>query len=356
MKKDRKIQSLSEDAKIKIPKLTKSEMENILSNKSELTVEVYKKIYEWGEKNLSGKNKGHIHLGSTTLNLEGNYSQYGYGTNGFIYSYTGKKGPELGKYFLFRISVDGNFSPSLFWNTLNYSEYNKQPMNNLSFQEEFIQRFFNIGIDYSENNPFLKRDVFDNEIDFFTDTEKLESFFSIWDWVIEEIEYSIDSKKELESIKIDNKNDNVDLDLSAKKRKSGGKKKNYTKTETRHQQSVFRRGVLERYGVKCAFCDIKNINIIEAAHIIPYSNNSQFDIEILQNPKNGISLCRNHHRLFDKDLVFIDPETLNILSFDQKINLLDEFKITEKNLNNLEYLPDKNCLAWRMNNIPKFIT
>ena len=105
----------------KIPKLTEEIFSEILKNKNEQSVEIYKKINEWSLEQLTNKNKGHIHRGTTTLKPDSKKHKYGYGTNGLIYSYTGKKGSALGKYFLFRVSVDGNFSPSLFWNTLNYS-------------------------------------------------------------------------------------------------------------------------------------------------------------------------------------------------------------------------------------------
>ena len=345
----------------KIPKLTEEIFSEILKNKNDQSVEIYKKINEWSLEQLTNKNKGHIHRGTTTLKPDSKKHKYGYGTNGLIYSYTGKKGSALGKYFLFRVSVDGNFSPSLFWNTLNYSDFDKKPMNDISFREEFLQRFYNIGIDYYTLNPFEKRDVFEYPIDFLNSDEKLDEFFSIWKWVIEEIEFSIDNKKLIESLNFDKKRDNESLDLKSLKTSRNIQKRRYSKVETRHQSSAFRRGVLERYGlngnVKCAFCDIANLNLIEAAHIIPYSNNPIYGLEVINNPKNGLCLCANHHKIFDLNqenpIVWINPNTLEIESKLEKLYLANELKITESSISNLNYLPDKGCLQWRFDKVPK---
>jgi hypothetical protein len=50
-------------------------------------------------------------------------------------------------------------------------------MNDISFREEFLQRFYNIGIDYYTLDPFEKRDVFEYPIDFLNSDEKLDEFF-----------------------------------------------------------------------------------------------------------------------------------------------------------------------------------
>jgi putative restriction endonuclease len=118
---------------------------------------------------------------------------------------------------------------------------------------------------------------------------------------------------------------------------------------------------LERYGlngnVKCAFCDIANLNLIEAAHIIPYSNNPIYGLEVINNPKNGLCLCANHHKIFDLNqenpIVWINPKTLEIESKLEKLYLENELKITESSISNLNYLPDKGCLQWRFDKVPK---
>lgn len=62
--------------------------------------------------------------------------------------------------------------------------------------------------------------------------------------------------------------------------------------------------VLPLYGNSCAVCG-SQLNIVEAAHIIPVHSENSTD-----EPENGISLCRNHHRLYDNRILLIDGEKI----------------------------------------------
>lgn len=60
--------------------------------------------------------------------------------------------------------------------------------------------------------------------------------------------------------------------------------------------------IKEIYNNNCAICKSRVITpygrtLVEGAHIIPWSESYNDD------PRNGISLCRNHHWLFDKYLI-----------------------------------------------------
>ncbi len=68
--------------------------------------------------------------------------------------------------------------------------------------------------------------------------------------------------------------------------------------QKRERQHLFRKDVLDR-DQKCLICCIENYNILQACHIKPYANcddSEKYDDE------NGITLCLNHHKLFDKGL------------------------------------------------------
>ena len=73
--------------------------------------------------------------------------------------------------------------------------------------------------------------------------------------------------------------------------------------------------VLPLYSYSCAICEMQ-LNTVEAAHIIPVH-----DARSVDESWNGLSLCRNHHRLYDQRIIVIDetatirsnPETLAIL-------------------------------------------
>lgn len=74
-------------------------------------------------------------------------------------------------------------------------------------------------------------------------------------------------------------------------------------TKVRVHQARFRGRVLPAYRDQCAICRLKEIRLLDAAHIIG-------DLEDLGEPtvSNGVSLCSIHHRSFDNDLVGIDAD------------------------------------------------
>src|SRR5687768_13341295 len=71
----------------------------------------------------------------------------------------------------------------------------------------------------------------------------------------------------------------------------------------RVHQRRFRWRVLPAYRNQCAICRLKEVTLLDAAHIIG-------DLQAKGEPTvdNGISLCSIHHRAFDQDLVGITPD------------------------------------------------
>ncbi len=69
-----------------------------------------------------------------------------------------------------------------------------------------------------------------------------------------------------------------------------------------HQKS-FRERVLEAYRHQCTFCKLRHAELLDAAHIIP-------DSEELGLPlvNNGLSLCKIHHAAFDSNIIGITPD------------------------------------------------
>ena len=74
-------------------------------------------------------------------------------------------------------------------------------------------------------------------------------------------------------------------------------------TRVRVHQARFRARVVPAYGDRCAICRLKEMQLLDAAHIIG-------DLEEQGEPtvSNGLSLCSIHHRAFDHDLVGITPD------------------------------------------------
>ena len=71
----------------------------------------------------------------------------------------------------------------------------------------------------------------------------------------------------------------------------------------RLHQAQFRGAVLMAYRERCTICTLKEVRLLDAAHIVA-------DIEERGEPlvTNGLSLCSIHHRAFDQDLVGISPD------------------------------------------------
>jgi putative restriction endonuclease len=72
---------------------------------------------------------------------------------------------------------------------------------------------------------------------------------------------------------------------------------------SRMHQGRFRGLVLPAYHDQCAICRLKELRLLDAAHIVG-------DLEQEGTPvvSNGLSLCTIHHRAFDHDLVGISPD------------------------------------------------
>jgi putative restriction endonuclease len=74
-------------------------------------------------------------------------------------------------------------------------------------------------------------------------------------------------------------------------------------TRVRIHQARFRGRVIPAYREQCAICRLREIRLLDAAHIAA-------DIEEEGEPviSNGLALCSIHHRAFDHDLVGISPD------------------------------------------------
>lgn len=68
------------------------------------------------------------------------------------------------------------------------------------------------------------------------------------------------------------------------------------------QQAKFRQNVLKAYNNNCAVCNIKDKNLLRAAHIIDVKYGGDDEIN------NGICLCINHEIAFDRGLLQILPD------------------------------------------------
>ncbi len=72
---------------------------------------------------------------------------------------------------------------------------------------------------------------------------------------------------------------------------------------TRLHQRSFRERVLDAYRSQCAFCRLKHLELLDAAHIIP-----DIEPESMPTVDNGIALCKLHHAAFDSFILGINPD------------------------------------------------
>ena len=96
-----------------------------------------------------------------------------------------------------------------------------------------------------------------------------------------------------------------------------------TSAKTRPNQAKFRFKVLQRYGAKCAVCNIENKFLLDASHIIQVENEGNDD------PRNGLVLCKNHHKAFDRNLFFVNPENLNLEGNLSGLNISESKVVTK---------------------------
>ena len=71
-------------------------------------------------------------------------------------------------------------------------------------------------------------------------------------------------------------------------------------------QTEFKKGLLHAYGNRCAVTDCDAVEALEAAHIDPYSGPQSNQCS------NGLLLRGDIHTLFDRNILSINPETLEV--------------------------------------------
>lgn len=75
-------------------------------------------------------------------------------------------------------------------------------------------------------------------------------------------------------------------------------------------QKFFRDAVLTSYEFRCAVCRLDIAEMLNASHIIPWSQSN----ERRADPRNGLSLCALHDRAFDRGFISLDSEFRVMLS------------------------------------------
>ena len=96
-------------------------------------------------------------------------------------------------------------------------------------------------------------------------------------------------------------------------------------TKIRINQSVFRELLLKRYS-SCCLCNVNDKNFLVASHIKPWAkSNSEEKLDV----NNGLLLCPNHDRLFDKGYISFDNDGRILISNNLSHNNLIYMNIRE---------------------------
>lgn len=74
-------------------------------------------------------------------------------------------------------------------------------------------------------------------------------------------------------------------------------------TRRRLHQTAFRERVINAYHEKCSLCMLKHRELLDAAHIIPDTEEGGEPVV-----QNGLSLCKIHHAAFDNNIIGITPD------------------------------------------------
>lgn len=112
--------------------------------------------------------------------------------------------------------------------------------------------------------------------------------------------------------------------------------------QTRVHQRSFRERVLLAYQNHCALCNLKHVELLDAAHIIA-------DKEDIGDPivSNGLALCKIHHAAFDNNFIGINPEFKIIIREDLLLETDGPMlKYGIQSLNNSKLILPNNKMDW----------
>lgn len=88
-------------------------------------------------------------------------------------------------------------------------------------------------------------------------------------------------------------------------------------------QKMFRNNLIAEYGCRCMICGLENIELLVASHIKPAKD---CDVYEKINNNNGLLLCANHDKLFDRYLITFQFDTGEI-EVSNKVNQNDQQKL-----------------------------
>lgn len=119
----------------------------------------------------------------------------------------------------------------------------------------------------------------------------------------------------------------------------------------RLHQPAFRTRVLLAYETRCAICELKHGSLLDAAHIVPDSEEHG-----VPTTSNGLALCKIHHAAYDQNMLGVSPDyrvAVNRALLDEVDGPMLRHGIQEMHGREIVLprrradRPDRDGLAWR---------
>lgn len=120
-------------------------------------------------------------------------------------------------------------------------------------------------------------------------------------WLNREIETVIDTAEQEDVLKaqLDNSVDEIDKEIETKQLQGEERE---ALIKVRVNQSAFRKLLMRRY-THCCLCDVDDESLLVASHIKPWAKSSHAEkVDV----NNGLLLCPNHDKLFDRGYISFD--------------------------------------------------
>lgn len=120
-------------------------------------------------------------------------------------------------------------------------------------------------------------------------------------WLNREIETVIDTVEQEDVLKaqLDNSVDEIDKEIETKQLQGEERE---ALIKVRVNQSAFRKLLMRRY-THCCLCDVDDESLLVASHIKPWAKSSHTEkVDV----NNGLLLCPNHDKLFDRGYISFD--------------------------------------------------
>ncbi len=120
-------------------------------------------------------------------------------------------------------------------------------------------------------------------------------------WLNREIETVIDTAEQEDVLKaqLDNSVDDIDKEIETKQLQGEERE---ALIKVRVNQSAFRKLLMRRY-THCCLCDVDDESLLVAIHIKPWAKSNHAEkVDV----NNGLLLCPNHDKLFDRGYISFD--------------------------------------------------